>query len=224
MEVNEMQKWNIAYRIKGQYDFFSIIEKLENVDHENSIKVLKTIISKENYPKIQPLPYTFGAAVLDFEGLPVFMCGIMIHTTILTYYVEDANNYIHLYRLILELLQILQNIWVFAFSDHERIELLRMYQLLKSNDYDVSKYEFITKFPIINLQRNNYKHESLTEAIYSLNLNSAETTGDALFRNNRMVDKLFRAQKFDEIIAHNRNCLLNEALLLMKRWYKNYKI
>jgi hypothetical protein len=102
--------------------------------------------------------------------------------------------------------------------------LIRIYQLLKFNGYDVSKYEFITQFPIINLQRTDYKYESLTEAIYSLNLDSAETTGDALFRNNRMVDKLFRAQKFDEIIAHNRNCLLNEALLLMKRWYKNYKI
>jgi hypothetical protein len=51
-----------------------------------------------------------------------------------------------------------------------------------------------------------------------------ETTGDPLFRNNKMVNKLFRAQKFDEIVAHNRNCLLNEALLLMKRWYKNYKL
>jgi hypothetical protein len=224
MEVNEMQKWNIAYRIKGYYDIFSIIEKLENIDHEKSIKVLKTTISKENYPKFQPLPYTFGAAILDFEGSPVFMSGIMVHNTILTYYIEDANNYIHLYKLIFEILRITQDLWVFAFSDYERSELIRMYQLLKFSGYEVSKYEFITKLPITNFQRTNYKYESLTEAIYSLNLDSMETTGDPLFRNNKMVNKLFRAQKFDEIVAHNRNCLLNEALLLMKRWYKNYKL
>ena len=90
--------------------------------------------------------------------------------------------------------------------------------------YDVSEFSFIKKFPIINLQKTESKYESLQEAIYSINPNSATMTGDSLFRNNRLVDDLFAAQKFEEVIAHNRNCLLNESILFQKRWYKNNKI
>ncbi|MBA7679011.1 hypothetical protein ES703_87292 [subsurface metagenome] len=35
-------------------------------------------------------------------------------------------------------------------------------------------------------------------------------TGDALFRNNRLVDQLFYAYKYEEIVVHNQNCLVNE--------------
>jgi len=35
-------------------------------------------------------------------------------------------------------------------------------------------------------------------------------TGDALFRNNRLVDQLFYAHKYEEIVVHNQNCLVNE--------------
>ena len=41
-------------------------------------------------------------------------------------------------------------------------------------------------------------------------------TGDALFRNNKLVDKLFAAHKFNEIILHNQNCLINEYIINFK--------
>lgn len=125
---------------------------------------------------------------------------------------------------ILRALKIARKLTFFAFSDHERIELLKMYRYLPKQGYDISEFSFIEKFPIINLQKIESRYESLTEAIYSINPKSVVMTGDPLFRNNRLVDDLFAAHKFDEIISHNRNCLLNESMLFQKRWYKNYKL
>jgi len=99
-----------------------------------------------------------------------------------------------------------------------------MYQYLQVQGEDISKFSFITTFPIINIQKSESKYESLTEAFYSIHPHSAKMTGDALFRNNKLIDKLFAAQKFNEIILHNQNCLVNEYLIFLVRWYKNYRI
>jgi len=42
--------------------------------------------------------------------------------------------------------------------------------------------------------------------------------------NNRLVDQLFYAHKYDEIVVHNQNCLLNESFILLKRWLKLYTV
>ena len=219
MEVNEMQKWNIAYRINSQYDFTPIIINLENVERDPKVKFIKKQLLEEEH---HPLPKNLKIAIIDFKGSPVFMCGIMIQNIIFTYYIEEWCHKIKFYKLIFNVLQLAKDLTFFAFSNYERIKLLNMYHYLQVQGDYVSEFSFIKEFPIINLQKENYRYESLTEAFYSINPNSAILTGDSLFRNNKLVNQLFNAQKFDEIISHNRNCLLNESLLFQKRWYKNY--
>ncbi len=42
-----------------------------------------------------------------------------------------------------------------------------------------------------------------------------------MFRNIKLINKLFVLKKFDEIISHNHSCLLNESVIL-ERWVKMY--
>ena len=219
-----MQKWNIAHRIYGYYDLSPIIRDLGKVKRDGTVKLIKKIISVKEFPMFHPLLRNYKIAIIDFEGSPVSMCGILIQNTIITYYIENPAHKDDLYLVVFRVLKIAKDLTFFAFSDHERIELLSRYRYLQVQGYDVSEFKFIEKFPIINLQRIESKYESLTEAIYSINPNTAILTGDSLFRNNILVNDLFGAQKFEEIISHNRNCLLNESILFQKRWYKNYNI
>ncbi len=212
-----MKKYNTANKIKEEYDHVSIIKSFEKLERSSSVKFVKKNLLKKlknNWYKM---------AIIDFEGSPVFLCGIMIENTLLTFYIE---NYLHrdeLYLIIFEALKRAKILSFFAFSDYERAELLSMYRFLRVQGYSVSTYAFIKEFPIINLQNNTF--ESLAEAIYSISFNSKTiTTGDSLFRNSKIVSKLFAAHKFPEIIFHNHNCLINENILFRKRWYKNYKI
>jgi hypothetical protein len=218
MEVNEMQKWNIAQKIKNRYDFASLVRQLETMERPEYITLVKKNI------QLHKSPVMCKMAILDFEGSPVFCCGILVHNIILTYYIENYTHKSEFYRFIFSLLQIAKELSIFAFSEHERIELVNMYQYLQVQGVDVSEFSFITSLPIINLQKSGSKYESLTEAFYSIHPNSATMTGDALFRNNMLIDKLFAAQKFDEIIQHNQNCLVNEYLIFLVRWYKNYRL
>ena len=54
--------------------------------------------------------------------------------------------------------------------------------------------------------------------------NPIVSTGDTLFRNLKLIPKLFSAEKLTILIEHNRNCLTNETVILLKRWLKYYQI
>jgi hypothetical protein len=168
MEVNEMQKWNIVHRIYGHYDFSPIIRNLENIKKYDNIKTIKKLISRKEFPIYQPSVINYKIAIIDFEGLPVFMCGIMIQNIIITYYIEHIAHKNELYLTIFRALKIMRDLTFFAFSDHERFELLNRYRYLQVQGYDVSEFRFIEKFPIINLQKIESRYESLQEAIYSI--------------------------------------------------------
>jgi len=222
MEVNELQKYLLANRIQSSFNSVSLIKKLENLELPSNVKCIKKEVAEKDHFKIVPENYKIG--IIDFEGSPVFLCGILIHSSILVYYIEKLVDKIDLYLTIFKILKVTYDLIFFSFSDHERIELLNLYRYLRVQEIDVSEFEFIITFPIVNLQKNNSKFESLQEAIYSLNSKAAAFTGDALFRNNKLVNTLFTYRKFEEVISHNINCLLNGALLFLKRWYKNYKL
>jgi len=224
MEVNEMQKYNIAHKIQAIFNFRSLIEKLDNLDINPNIKHVKYVLSPDDNSEFLPIPEKFQIAIIDFEGSPVFLFGIMVKDTIMTYYIESYQYKTQFITLIFSLLCLIKDLSLFCFSDHERLELLKMYSYLKTQDCDISDFEFIESLPIINLQDPYSRFESLQEAIYSINPMSVRMTGDALFRNNKIIDRLFTAKKFNEIIKHNRNCLLNESILFQKRWYRNYKL
>ena len=144
----------------------------------------------------------------------------MIYDTILTYYIEDYQYLNEFYLVILELFSIARDITFFCFSSYEQQEILRMLTTLSEQGYDLSKYEFIKSIPIINLQKD--KFESITKAVFSTN-SKIKFTGDPLFRNIRVIDKLFMNKQLDEIITHNHTCLLNESIIL-ERWVKHFHL
>ncbi len=215
MEVNEMQKWNLANKIsnnKAKNISPTILGEIKS----SSVKFISYDLTRCEYDDYQ-------IALIDFEGSPVFMCGILIHGRILTFYIDTYRLRNDLYFSIFEILRKIQNYTLYAFSDHERFELINIYRYLGVQGYETLQFSFIETFPIINLQKTQY--ESLAEAIFSLCMNTTTSTiGDPLLRNSKLVNTLYATRQFQEIILHNRNCLINEYTLFQKRWLKNYRI
>ncbi len=112
----------------------------------------------------------YRIALIDFEGSHMIMCGFLIHGKILTFYIENYRLRTEFYKTVFELIKNLQDYTLYAFSGHERFELLNMYRYLQVQGQNTSQYSFIETFPIVNLQQTRY--ESLTEAIFSLRMNS----------------------------------------------------
>lgn len=66
---------------------------------------------------------------------------------------------------------------------------------------------------VINLQA--FEYESLTEMLLSLGYSVSGTN---------IIRELFHQDHIEEIIKHNRNCLKNKAIILIKRFINMYKI
>lgn len=222
MELSDLKKWNIAYRICKSFNHKPIIKKLETLHLGSTVKFVKKQIKNNAQYKYNPLLEKYQVGFIDFEGSPVFLCGLMIKDTLITYYIENNTHRDDLFLVILEALNRANELIFFGFSEYEKIELLKIFQCLQSQGYSISSYNFIKTLPIINLQKD--KFESFAEAIYSLNLRPMNITGDSLFRNIKLINELFIAQKFDEIIAHNHNCLINASVIFLNRWLKYYNI
>lgn len=212
MEVNELKKWNYAYLINREFDHEILIKKLENIPKGDYVNLVK---------KTVPTPISYHATILDFEGNPVFMVGLMIYNTLFSFYIEDYDYRIELYLLLMKILSVFENLVYFSFSDHEKEEIKKISQYLECQCIDLSAYIKVDQIPIINLQLG--KFESLLEALYSIHP-EMKISGDALFRNIRLVDQLFYTHKYEEIVVHNQNCLINESIILLKRWLKLYTV
>jgi hypothetical protein len=212
MSVNDLKKWNLAHKMKKMINHESVLKKLTNI----KIPIQIRLESKTN-----SIPITQQAAILDFEGNPVFLIGFLFYDTLFSYYIEDYNDRSELYQLLFEILKIGEDYTFFAFSSHEETEIQKISRFLELQEINLSRYGHIEQIPIVNLQLG--KFESLAEALLSI-FPTMKITGDILFRDIKLVDQLFYAQKFSEIVAHNHNCLKNEALIFSKRWIKLYTI
>ena len=217
-EINDLQRWNIAQEICSSYDTDELIERFNNIPIPPSVKFNTKKIDFQVSNNYAPIPYK--VVLIDFEGSPLILIGLMIYDTILTYYIEDYQYLNEFYIVILEIFFIARDLTFFCFSSYEQQELLRIYTTLSEQGYDLTKYEFINTFPIINLQKDRY--ESVTEAVFSTNP-QIQFTGDPLFRNIKIIDKLFMTKRLNEIISHNHTCLLNESIIL-QRWVKYYNL
>jgi len=96
---------------------------------------------------------------------------------------------------------------------YEKDSLLLMFEDLKIKGYNLSNYKFIQDLIIINLQE--FSFESLTGALCKMGYTK---TNDPIFRHKEYIQELWKQGRFEEIINHNLNCLLNEALILQKRF------
>jgi len=143
------------------------------------------------------------------------------------YYCLDLENREVFYRWIEAIFEILKvfndnGLIAFAFHENERLLLHKFYNILEIKRGNLSNYSFIPNLLVVNLQESKY--ESLTEALYSLGYLSS---GDSLFRNNKLIPELAgRLAEFPDLInlilAHNRNCLCNENIILLKRFLPKY--
>ena len=217
MEINDIQKWLIAERITERRDLSPLIDRLKNISHNEKIKTgIKTII-KTNANNYNATPYQ--VAILDFEGSPVFFLGVMIYDTLFTYYIE-SRDYLDIFHLfVLEVLYQVKELTFFSFSEYEQQEIISISNILIEKGYNLKKYQYLESLMVVNLQKE--KFESLTEAL--LSSGDFAFTGDPLFRNIKLINKLFITKKFNEIISHNHSCLLNESVIL-ERWVKNYNL
>lgn len=218
MEINDLQKWNVALKIKRDTNFETVITRFKNIDRPSDVKLTSKVIAFKTNNPYKPIPYQ--AVIIDFEGSPVILIGLMINDTILTYYIEDYQYLNEFYMVILDVFSIARQLTLFCFSMYEQQEILRIYTILNEQGYELSRYRFIESLPIFNLQKE--KFESITEALFSTN-SKIKFTGDPLFRNIKLIDKLFFTKRFEEIITHNHTCLLNESLIL-QRWLKYHDI
>lgn len=222
MELNELQKWNLIRSIFNQFRVKPVITHIEAIPRDPNVKYVKKTIQYNKESLFNPIPDTYRIGIIDFEGNPTFLGGLFLHDVLFTFYIENSSYQDMLYLTILEILKQTREVTLFSFSTHEKEEILRIYRYLEVQGYDLNAYKFVETLPIINLQKEPY--ESLTEAIYSLHPKSIRTTGDSLFRNTQLIDKLYSIQKFEDIIAHNHNCLLNEGIIFLQRWLKLYTI
>jgi hypothetical protein len=218
IEINELQKWNIAQEITADYNPDEVIKQLSTVSLSSGVHVIYKKLESKEHIHYSPIPYK--VALIDFEGSPAILMGILIHDTIITYYIEDYKYLNEFYLIILEVFSTARDLALFGFSSYEQQEIMRIYISLNEQGYNLSKYEFIKALPIINLQKDRF--ESVAEALFTTN-SKIKNTKDPLFRNIRIIDKLFTSNRIEEIIIHNRTCLLNESIIL-QRWMKHYNL
>ena len=217
MEINNIQKWLIAEKITKKHDFTPMINRLKNISYNDKIKAGITTISSINTNDYHPIPYQ--VVIIDFEGSPVIFLGVMIFDTLFTYYIE-SYEYIDMFHLfVLEFLYQTHELTFFSFSEYEQKEILNMSNKLIEKGYNLKEYQYLGDLLVVNIQKE--KFESLNEAL--LSSGNFFFTGDPLFRNIKLINKLFTTKKFNEIISHNHSCLLNESIIL-ERWVKNYNL
>ena len=183
--------------------------ELLNRNTEFGVKVKTSVLAGKL--REHNIPINKTAAIVDFEE--DFMMGIMIRDTLFTFYIEERRWHYFFCKCVLKTLRVLQDAYLFSFSDYDKNIVLLMYEDLEIKGYNMEKYEFVKHLRFCNLQETPF--ESLSQALCKLNI---EKTHDPLFRNLRLISELYKMERFDEIVAHNRNCLLNEALLLKKRY------
>jgi hypothetical protein len=222
LKLNTLQKWNIANRLASKFNYRNILFELKSKLSGLKIEINERIIDKLgcNNPS-----FSLGMtriAFIDFEGNPVFLCGILMYDTILTFYIKEKHRQNDFFLAILKVLVKTKDMAFFCFSEYERVVISNIFRTLQANGYNLSSYNCIESIPLINLQI--YKFESLTEAIYSINFDSSVFTGDSLFRDKKIIDKLLLTRKFKDIVVHNQNCLQNACTIFLKRWLRDFTL
>lgn len=68
MEINDLQKWNIANEICGHYNFEALITQLKNMHRPSDVKLISKTIDFQTSDTYKPVPYQ--VIIIDFEGSP----------------------------------------------------------------------------------------------------------------------------------------------------------
>lgn len=201
----------VAQALKNEEGFdsqrvFSFVEKASNRSKIDSLWFRNSYFSPDSL--------RLKAAILDFE-LDTF-AGFLFNENVFQAFAKDRTLQTNLsfFNLVLSILNRLlgDGFFVFSFSLYEHNIL---HKGLKLFDNSLARFPFLAQLGkrLINLQDNAY--ESMSEALMKIGISSC---ADPLFRNKSIIEELYHRRSFKLILSHNRSCLLNEYLLLTKRF------
>ena len=108
------------------------INTLEELVAEPAVYLVKEKIKQKTSKLELSLPENLKGAIIDFEGHPIFLVGIMITDKILTFYIKNYAHIERFYFLILKVMKVLKELFLFSFSDYEKEELLKIYTYLET--------------------------------------------------------------------------------------------
>ncbi|NVM35843.1 MAG: hypothetical protein HWN81_09620 [Candidatus Lokiarchaeota archaeon] len=191
------------------FNFWLLDQKFEKIKNSNVLFYRKEVCSS----KIPLLKY----AIIDFEGDPTTLVGITIANQIFQLYVKDLLHQAEFFNLILELLFILRDFYLFSFSNYEQRVIQGILESL--GVFSSEKYLFVRNLKIINLQK--FSFEALIPALYSIN---KDVYNDPLLRDSKKVNLHFKQGHYDLILDHNRSCLLSILKIVKYRYLKEVLI
>ncbi len=195
------------YKIASKFSLKPKIFKIKDNKRSGKRSINKTKISK--------------FYIIDIEGDPFFLLGLLLDDTIIQLYLEDFNSYENFLICCLKIINLLykNKMTPFSFGFFKESRLKDAFTALTFNKTLKDIESFLIDYEIINLQENN--HESLTEALLKIDY----LTTDILFLGNfNNIHQLFKQKQFDLILKHNQNCLLNESIILQRRFLKKNRL
>lgn len=223
--MEELEKMNLYFDLLIKVgDFKKIIKKLDRFNPREDIKVVKDKFRNIKQDHFIPIPYNLRAVILDFEGKPPFLLGLMIADRIFVFYINSRDNENKFYLCVLKILKLLKKVVFFSFSNYEENSIANIFNKLKGENFNLSKYKDVKSTRIYNVQERPF--ESLVAALIKIGFKSSN---DPLARNLGLIEYLYglyEKQGFIDdiyinlIIEHNKFCLLNTVLILVRRFLK----
>lgn len=183
-------------------------QKVDEFKNSDIIFYRKEIFSN----KISTLQFT----ILDFECNPPKMAGIYIGNRIYQFYIKNQGYLSRFFDLVLEILFLLKEFYLFCFSNHEFHVINEVMEFFNSrSEKDTLPISFVRKLKLVNVQKFNF--EGLIPALYSID---KEVYDDPLLRDSKKVNLHFKKGHYDLILDHNKSCLMSILTLVKSRYLK----
>lgn len=162
--------------------------------------------------KVSERAFLMNFVIIDMECDPPKFFGILLFNQIFQIYVKTSENLSQLYTLILKILELLRNYYMFSFSNYEWRFINQILPYKVNSDSDA---KFIETLKIVNIQKT--RSEGLVSALYSLDECSYH---DPLLRDSKKVELHFKRGNYYHILEHNKSCLLSTLKIVQKRYLK----
>jgi len=219
MRGRVMEKSNEFLKLRMNFDLFKIKHEIsrslslldQKLDLIKDSDVL--FYRKERFSSKTPI---LKFAILDFECNPTRVVGVLIAGQIFQFYIKNQLYQRLFFDLIMEILSILKDFYIFSFSNHEQHviqEISRSFNFLSTKKSQ--PISFIRKLKIVNVQR--FSFEGLIPALYSIDKKAYD---DPLLRDSKKVNLHFKKGHYGLVLAHNKSCLLSILKLVKYRYLK----
>ena len=173
-----------------------------------------TVLHGKTYKVITP-PTPMKYAIIDFEGYFPKVIGIRIYNRVFQFYINTAQYESNFHDLLLSILEVLKDLFLFSFSPWEEIFIQRYLYFFLKERHSLERLSFFRQLRFIDLQKSNF--QALEAALYSLGQSIPD---DPVLRQNKNVDILFDQGELDIILRHNTACLEGTLTILYLQYFK----